>query len=65
MNYYTDYDVITQNRAKDITMLLEGDKVHFYSSEENYGSSRKKPLQKDEQGRKNSNLGYYFGSVSV
>lgn len=52
LNYYTGYDVITQNRAKDITMLLEDDKVHFYSSEENYGSSRKKPLKKDDQGKK-------------
>lgn len=36
LNYYTGYTTITQNRAGDITMECEGDKVHFYVSNPNY-----------------------------
>lgn len=36
INYYTGYKIITQNTWGDLTMDLEGDKVHFYSSREGY-----------------------------
>lgn len=36
LNYYTGYNIITQNRAKDITFDLVDDTVHVYSSNPNY-----------------------------
>lgn len=30
LNYYTGYETITQNSAGDITMVCDGDRVHFY-----------------------------------
>jgi beta-lactamase superfamily II metal-dependent hydrolase len=36
LNYYTGYNRITQNMAKDITFDLVGDKVHVYSSNPSY-----------------------------
>lgn len=36
LNYYPGYNTIPQNSAKDITMLCETEKVHFYSSNSAY-----------------------------
>lgn len=36
LNYYTGYDIITQNSAGDISFELEGDKVHIYASDLTY-----------------------------
>ena len=38
INYYSDYETITQNTAKDITLYCENNKVYFCSSNKNYGS---------------------------
>lgn len=66
LDYNYDCFTITQNRAKDITMLLESDAVHFYSSEEQYEKSRKKPLEKqDFYKNRNKDYGYYFGSITL
>lgn len=39
LNYYTGYKTITQNKAKDITFDLVGNKVHIYSSNPGYSHS--------------------------
>jgi beta-lactamase superfamily II metal-dependent hydrolase len=36
LNYYTGYRTLTQNRAGDITFECDGDKVHVFTSEQNY-----------------------------
>ena len=36
LDYYQGYNTITQNTAKDITLLCDGKKIHFYSSNSNY-----------------------------
>ncbi|WP_018405474.1 ComEC/Rec2 family competence protein [Marinobacter gelidimuriae] len=36
LNYYTGYEILTQNRAGNITMECVGDKIHFYSSKSDY-----------------------------
>jgi beta-lactamase superfamily II metal-dependent hydrolase len=41
LHYYTGYQIITQNKAGNITFDLEDDKVHIYSSNPDY--SHKKP----------------------
>lgn len=63
LNYYTGYKTITQNRAGDITILLDNDKVHFYSSNESYKPT--KALNEYYDQKKDSSLGYYFGSLIV
>ena len=37
LKYFSNYNQITQNSAQDITMVCEGKKVHFYSSNPDYG----------------------------
>ena len=37
LKYFNNYNTITQNSAKDITLICDGDQVHIYSSNENYG----------------------------
>lgn len=58
LNYYTGYEKITQNLAKDITFDLVGDKVHVYSSNPNYNH---KALIDEGQ----SKFEGYVGSVTV
>ncbi len=58
LDYYTGYEKITQNRAGDITMHLERDKVHFYTSNPAF----EKPQWDDEMQTKFEN---YIGSVTV
>ncbi|WP_392714184.1 hypothetical protein [Rhizobium ruizarguesonis] len=60
LNYYTGYKKITQNRAGDITMHCEGDKVHLYASEENYGTRFN---DFDDEGQ--AMYDYYVGSITV
>ena len=36
LNYYNDYNTITQNSAGDITLQCVSEKVHIYVSKENY-----------------------------
>jgi beta-lactamase superfamily II metal-dependent hydrolase len=58
LHYYTGYSTITQNLAKDITMELVGNKVHFYSSSSKYSNKKL-----DNEGQ----LGFanYVGSITV
>ncbi|TFV48263.1 ComEC/Rec2 family competence protein [Bradyrhizobium niftali] len=58
LHYYTGYQIITQNKAGDITFDLEGDKVHIYSSDPKYWHSE----LDDEQQSKFPN---YVGSITV
>jgi len=64
LNYYSGYNKITQNRAKDITFVPDGNKVHCYSSNGNYGmrdwlSNENKP--NEFFGLKN--VDYYIGTL--
>jgi beta-lactamase superfamily II metal-dependent hydrolase len=58
LNYYTGYNIITQNKAKDITFDLVDDKVHVYSSNPNY--SNKKLVDEGQ-----SKFEGYVGSLTV
>ncbi|WP_426724081.1 hypothetical protein [Enterobacter cloacae complex sp. 339J8] len=58
LTYYTGYKTITQNRCGDITMECEGNKIHFYSSNENYVNTH----LDDEQKNTFSN---YIGTITV
>lgn len=58
--YYTGYQVITQNRAGDITMECIGDKVHFYVSSATYDGP-----DLDDLRMPNDHGGYYLGSLTV
>lgn len=40
LNYYTGYNIFTQNRAGDLTFDLVGDKVHVFSSKEGYSHKK-------------------------
>lgn len=59
LDYYKDYNTITQNTAKDITMECGVNEVHFYSSNKNYGlrSYLKNKYKSDIDG------GYYIGTL--
>ena len=61
LDYYKDYNTITQNTAKDITMECGINEVHFYSSNENYGrrSYLKNKYKSDIDG------GYYIGTLEL
>lgn len=57
--YYSNYNTITQNSAKDITMELVNTKIHFYSSSTAYDVE----FLKDEN--INSPLGAYIGTLNI
>ncbi|ADB14988.1 hypothetical protein Psta_0297 [Pirellula staleyi DSM 6068] len=58
LTYYTGYNVITQNKAQDITFDLIDNKVHVYSSNPGYSHNG---LVKERQ----SKFDGYIGSFSV
>ncbi len=58
LNYYTGYEILTQNKAGHITMECVGDKIHFYSSKSGYS----KDFLDDEGCTSYPN---YFGSLTV
>jgi beta-lactamase superfamily II metal-dependent hydrolase len=58
LHYYTNYEIITQNKAGDITMDCVGNKVHFYVSNPSYTHHA---LKKEGQTR----FYYYLGSLTV
>ena len=60
INYYQGYNTITQNSAKDITMMCDGKKIHFYCSNPNYGI---RPFFNNES--KNNSEGYYIGTLNL
>jgi beta-lactamase superfamily II metal-dependent hydrolase len=58
LNYYTGYTTITQNKAGDITMECDGNKVHFYVSNPSYTHKRL-----TDEGR--TSFPNYVGSITV
>lgn len=60
LDYYNGYNTITQNKAKDITLLCDGKKIHFYCSSPNYA---KRSFLTDE-GIENDE-GYYIGTLNL
>lgn len=59
LDYYKGYNTITQNRAKDITMLCDGKKIHFYSSNQNYN------VEFLDNENKSNSEGYYIGTLNL
>ena len=59
LNYYSDYNTITQNSAGDITFECEANNVHIYVSNENYSVS----FLKDKY--KSNSYDYYIGTLEV
>lgn len=60
LNYYSKYNTITQNTAKDITFKCETGKVHIYVSASNYSVDY---LNNEKQ--IDSSLGNYIGSFDT
>ncbi len=58
LHYYTGYNIITQNRAGDITFDLEDDRVHIYASNPNYSHTELKDEKQDK-------FPGYVGSITV
>lgn len=58
LNYYTGYEILTQNSAGNITMECINNKVHFYSSEIGYTKNFL-----NNEGR--TSYPNYFGSLTV
>ncbi|MGB6103082.1 MAG: MBL fold metallo-hydrolase [Pusillimonas sp.] len=59
LNYYTGYRTLTQNSAGDITIDTDGEKVHFFASEEDYSVDH---LDKDPS---KNNVQNYIGTLTV
>ncbi len=59
LNYYREYNTITQNSAGDITFECESNNVHIYVSNENYSVS----FLKDKS--KSNSYDYYIGTLEV
>ncbi len=60
LDYYRGYNTITQNSAKDITLLCDGKKVHFYCSNPNYA---KRSFLTDEDIENDED--YYIGTLNL
>lgn len=63
LNYYNNYNTITQNSAKDIIFDCQSDYIHIYVSNETYADKGVKFLEK--LNNKKSSLGYYLGSLKL
>lgn len=63
LNYYNNYNTITQNSAKDIIFNCKSDHIHIYVSNETYADKGVKFLEK--LNNKKSSLGYYLGSLKL
>ena len=63
LNYYNDYNTVTQNSAKDIIFDCQSDYIHIYVSNESYAEKGVKFLEK--LNNKKSSLGYYLGSLKL
>ncbi|MDR1006445.1 MAG: hypothetical protein LBL74_06240 [Bacteroidales bacterium] len=62
LNYYKDYNTITQNSADDIIFECIDSKVHIYVSNENYSVN----FLCNEKGNKNDRKdGYYIGTLNL
>ena len=62
LNYYPNYNGITQNSAKDITLICDRGKVDIYSSNPNYG---KRSFLVDNYESDSKELGYYIVTLEV
>ncbi len=60
IDYYQGYNTITQNSAKDITIMCDGKKIRFYCSNPHYGV---RSFFKDEN--ENNTEGYYIGTLNL
>lgn len=60
LKYFNNYNQITQNSAKDITIVCDGKKIHFYCGNENY--TRNFLVN---EGLDDSSLGYYLGTLTL
>ena len=60
LNYYSGYDTITQNSAKDITFKCEIGKVHVYVSSPTYSVD----YLTDEK-HSDDSIGHYIGSFNT
>lgn len=61
LKYFDNYNQITQNTAKDITIINDGKKIHFYSSNPNYKTC--KFLNNED--KNNTVDGYYIGTLNL
>ena len=59
LDYYTDYNTITQTKAGDITFVQDCDKLHCYASNEGYGMRE----WLDDEGM--TELDYYIGTLNA
>ena len=60
LDYYTGYNTITQNSAKNITFNCVAGKVHIYVSSSTYTVD-----YLNDEGLKNDSIGYYIGSFDT
>lgn len=60
LDYYSEYNTITQNSAGDIVFLCNNKSVDIYVSNDNF-----KVDYLENQNRTNQSLGYYIGSFSI
>jgi beta-lactamase superfamily II metal-dependent hydrolase len=60
INYYQDYNTITQNSAGDIIFECETGKVHIYVSNESYSVDFL-----DNERKQNRDDGYYIGTLQI
>lgn len=61
LKYFKNYNTITQNSANDIVLMCDGNQVHVYSSNENYG------LRSYLTNNYKSDIadGYYIGTLTT
>ncbi|MGL5904026.1 MAG: hypothetical protein ACRCZO_15195, partial [Cetobacterium sp.] len=65
LEYYKDYQTITQNSSGDITFESEDNYIHIYVSNESYLKSKTKPNNLENKYKININQSYYLGSLKV
>lgn len=65
LEYYKDYQTITQNSSGDITFESEDNYIHIYVSKESYLKSKTKPNNLQNRYKINTNQSYYLGSLKV
>ena len=61
LKYFSDYNTITQNSAKDIILLCDDNQVHIYSSNENYGMRD----YLTDKNKSDISDGYYIGTLTT
>lgn len=61
LKYFNNYNTITQNSAKDITLMCDGNQVHIYSSNENYGLRN----YLTNEYKSDTADGYYIGTLTT